>query len=42
MFLNIEFNKNKLNINKWDIEVNKLIEYKYKNNIYIIDVIKVI
>ena len=28
----MELNKNKLKINKWDIEINKLIKYKYKNN----------
>ena len=32
MFLNIELNQNKLEVNKWDIEIDKLIEYKYKNN----------
>ena len=32
MFLNVELNKNKLKVNKWDIEINKLIEYKYKND----------
>jgi len=40
--LNIKLNKNKLKINKWDIEINKLIKYKYKNNMWIIDIIKVI
>jgi len=33
IFLDIEFNRNKLEVNKWEIEINKLIEYKYKNNI---------
>jgi len=33
MFLNIELNRNKLEVNKWEIEINKLIEYKYKNNV---------
>jgi len=32
MFLNAELNRNKLEINKWDIEINELIEHKYKNN----------
>ena len=32
MFLDTELNRNKLEINKWDIEINKLIEYKYKND----------
>jgi len=38
----MELNRNKLEVNKWEIEINKLIEYKYKNNIWIIDVIKAI
>jgi len=42
MFLNIELNKNKLEVNKWEIEIDKLIEYKYKNDVWIIDIIKVI
>jgi len=29
----MELNKNKLEVNKWEIEIKKLIEYKYKNNI---------
>jgi len=33
MFLDIELNKNKLKVNKWKMEINKLMEYKYKNNI---------
>jgi len=42
IFLNIKFNKNKLEINKREIEIDKLMEYKYKNNIWIINVIKAI
>jgi len=42
IFLDIELNKNKLEINKWEIKINKLIEYKYKNNIWIINIMKVI
>jgi len=33
MFLDIELNRNKLEVNKWEMEINKLMEYKYKNNI---------
>ena len=33
MFLDTELNRNKLEVNKQDMEINKLIEYKYKNNI---------
>jgi len=29
----MELNRNKLKVNKWEIEINKLMEYKYKNNI---------
>ena len=42
MFLNTELNKSKLEVNKWEMEINKLIEYKYKNNVQIVDVIKAI
>jgi len=42
IFLDTEFNRNKLEVNKWEIEIDKLMEYKYKNNIWIIDIIKVI
>ena len=42
IFLDMELNRNKLEVNKWEIEIDKLMEYKYKNNIWIIDVIKVI
>ena len=42
MFLNIELNRNKLEVNKQEIEINKLMEYKYKNDVQIIDVIKVV
>jgi len=42
IFLDAELNRNKLEVNKWEIEINKLIEYEYKNNIWIIDIIKVI
>ena len=42
MFLNTELNQNELEVDKWDIEINKLIEYKYKNDLQIVDIIKVI
>ena len=42
MFLNMELNRNKLEVNKQEIEINKLIKYKYKNDIWVIDVIKAI
>ena len=42
IFLNIKLNKNKLKINKWEMEINKLMEYKYKNNIWIADIIKAV
>ena len=28
----MELNRNKLEVNKWDIKINKLIKYKYKND----------
>jgi len=42
MFLDIELDKNKLEVDKWEMEINKLMEYEYKNDIWIIDVMKVI
>ena len=30
--LDAELNRNKLEIDKWDIEIDELIEYKYKDN----------
>jgi len=42
IFLDIEFNKNKLEVNKWEMKINKLMEYKYKNDIWIRDIIKAI
>jgi hypothetical protein len=42
IFLDTEFNRNELEINKWDIEINKLMEYEYKDNPWIIDIIKAI
>jgi len=29
----MELKINKLEVNKWEMEINKPIEYKYKNNI---------
>jgi hypothetical protein len=42
IFLNTELNRNELEIDKWDIEIDKLIEYEYKDNPWIIDIIKAI
>ena len=42
IFLDMELNRNKSEINKWDIEINKLIEYKYKDDPWIINIIKAI
>ena len=28
----MELNQNKLEVDKWDMEINKLIKYKYKND----------
>ena len=33
MFLNTELNQNELEVNKWDMEIDELIEYKYKNDL---------
>jgi len=29
----MELNRNKLEVNKWEIKINKLMEYEYKNNV---------
>jgi len=42
MFLDAELDRNELEVNKWEIEIDKLIEYEYKNDVWIIDVIKAI
>jgi hypothetical protein len=42
IFLDVELNRNESEINKWDIEINKLIKYKYKDDPWITDVIKAI
>ena len=42
MFLDMELNRNKLEIDKQEIEINKLMEYKYKNNVQIVDIIEAI
>jgi len=31
-----------LEVDKWEMEIDELMEYKYKNNVWIIDVIKAI
>ena len=42
MFLDTELNRNELEIDKQEIEINKLMEYEYKNNVQIVDVMKAI
>ena len=42
MFLDAELNRNELEVDKQEMEIDKLMEYKYKNNVQIIDVIKAI
>ena len=42
MFLDMELNRNKLEIDKWEMEINELIEYEYKNDVQIVDIIKAI
>jgi hypothetical protein len=32
IFLDAELNRNELEINKWDIEIDELMEYEYKDN----------
>ena len=42
MFLNMELNQNELEVDKQDMEIDELIEYKYKNDLQIADIIKAI
>jgi hypothetical protein len=32
IFLDMELNRNESEINKWDMEIDELMEYKYKND----------
>jgi hypothetical protein len=32
IFLDAELNRNELEIDKWDIEIDELMEYKYKDD----------
>ena len=32
MFLDVELNRNELEVDKWDMEINKLTKYEYKND----------
>jgi hypothetical protein len=32
IFLDVELNRNELEIDKWDMEIDKLIEYEYKDD----------
>ena len=42
MFLDTKLNKNELEVNKQEMEIDELMEYKYKNNIWIINIMKAI
>ena len=42
MFLDAELNRNELEINKWEMGIDKLMEYEYKNDAWIVDVMKAI
>jgi hypothetical protein len=42
IFLDIELNRNESEIDKWDMEIDELIEHKYKDNPWITDIIKAI
>ena len=42
IFLDVELNRNELEIDKQDIEIDKLMEYKYKDDPQIINIIKAI
>jgi hypothetical protein len=38
----MELNRNESEIDKWDMEIDELIEYKYKDDSWITDIIKAI
>jgi hypothetical protein len=42
IFLDMELNRNELEIDKWDMEIDKLMEYEYKDDPWITDIIKAI
>jgi hypothetical protein len=42
IFLDAELNRNELEIDKWDMEIDKLIKYEYKDDPWITDIIKAI
>jgi hypothetical protein len=42
IFLDAELNRNELEINKWDMEIDELIEYEYKDDPWITDIMKAI
>jgi hypothetical protein len=42
IFLDAELNRNELEIDKWDMEINELMEYEYKDDPWIINIIKAI
>ena len=38
----MELNRNELEIDKWDMEIDELIKHKYKDDFWIINIIKAI
>ena len=42
IFLDAELNRNESEIDKWDMEIDELIEYEYKDDPWITDIIKAI
>ena len=42
MFLDMELNRNESEIDKWDIKIDELMEYKYKDDPQIINIMKAI
>jgi len=33
IFLDIELNRNELEVDKWEMEIDELMEYEYKNDV---------
>jgi hypothetical protein len=42
MFLNTELDRNESEVDKWEMEIDELMEYEYKNDVWIADVMKAI
>ena len=42
MFMNIELDEDELEVDKWDIKIDELMEYEYTNDVWVADMIEII